>query len=297
MGVVPYEIGPDAPMEALRAQAVAARSEAIMALESKLYSGLHHDLTSDVECQVYSGNHRRSAKTDSAVGETAAMILMEGDEPIHAFYASNCGGYSEAIQNVWPTRHISESYASGHLDALIRTPVNLQKSWHFRLWLKQSPDVLCNPRLDSLLPAWSVKNFRWRREFQRNELTQMLSKENDYGRFKRIKVLKRGDSGRIIDAELIFQKKVLRVTGELKLRMMFKPALRSSAFIVKRRWGKVVLEGAGWGHGVGMCQTGARALANQTYSFQDILIHYYPAAEIGPVYRIVSSAGSVPPED
>ena len=103
-GVVPYEIGTDSPLEALKAQAVAARSEAIIALNSKLYSGEHYDLTSDVECQVFSGNRRRTEKSDLAVDETKSLILSENGKPINAYYASNCGGHSELIINVWGDR-------------------------------------------------------------------------------------------------------------------------------------------------------------------------------------------------
>jgi len=88
-GVVPYEMGNDSPLESLKAQAVAARSEAVIALTSKLYSGEYYDLTSDVECQVFSGNHKRTHITDNAVIETRGMILSEKGEPIHAYYASN----------------------------------------------------------------------------------------------------------------------------------------------------------------------------------------------------------------
>ena len=108
-GVIPYEIGPDSPLEALKAQAVAARSEAIIALTSKLYSGEHHDLTSDVECQVFSGNRRRTEKSDRAVMEIKSLILSENGKPINAYYASNCGGHSELIKNVWGDRPTPES--------------------------------------------------------------------------------------------------------------------------------------------------------------------------------------------
>lgn len=99
-GLVPYEMGGNSPLEALKAQAVAARSEAFAALNSKLYSGPNYDLTSDVECQVFSGNRKRTKSSDLAVKETKGIVLTENDDIINAYYASNCGGHSELIKNV-----------------------------------------------------------------------------------------------------------------------------------------------------------------------------------------------------
>lgn len=115
-GVVPYEIGSDSPIEALKAQAVAARTEAIVALRSELYSGEHYDLTSDVECQIFSGDHKRTVQSDLAVELTRGLILTEHGKPINAYYSSNCGGHSETIKNVWPDRPEAESYSTSQSD-------------------------------------------------------------------------------------------------------------------------------------------------------------------------------------
>jgi len=283
-GVVPYEIGGTSPLEALKAQAVAARSEAVIALTSKLYSGEFYDLTSDVECQVFSGNKKRTSLSDQAVDETAGLIISENGQPMNAYYASNCGGRAELIQNVWPGRNRLESYGMSLPDNDVRKGPSLKWSWKARRWIKSSPDVYCNPDSNTFLPGWSKKNFRWSREFTVQELTEMLTDNADLGKFKRIRVLKRGPSGRIYKARIIFERGKLDIDGELTLRQLFSPSLRSSAFYVKRRSDKVVIHGAGWGHGVGMCQSGAVAQATRGRSFEQILKHYYSKADLLNIY-------------
>ena len=283
-GVVPYEIGGSSPLEALKAQAVAARSEAVMALTSKLYSGEFYDLTSDVECQVFSGNKKRTARSDQSVSETGGLIISEGGQAMHAFYASNCGGRAELIENVWPGRNRLASYGVSLSDNLERKGPSLKWGWKARRWIRSPPDVYCNPDLNTLLPGWSKKNFRWSREFTRQELTDMLTDDRDLGLFKRIRVLKRGPSGRIYKARIVFEKGQLDIDGELTLRQLFSPSLRSSTFYVKRRGDNVVIRGAGWGHGVGMCQSGAVAQAIQGRSFEQILKHYYSKADLLNIY-------------
>ncbi len=284
LGVVPYEIGGDSPLEALKAQAVAARSEAVMALRSGLYSGPHHDLTSDVECQVFSGNHKRTAASDRAVRETSRLILWENDTPIHAYYASNCGGHSELIQNVWPERPRPQSYQLALIDDSTRHAPDLSSESAAREWIDSSPAVFCNPAGHPGLPPWSRKNFRWQRAYLFEELTSMIDTTGARGMLSGIKALERGPSGRIYRAHFIFEKDSIEVKGELSIRMMWKPALRSANFYVQKTDSGFVLKGAGWGHGVGMCQSGAVAQALQGKDFKAILKHYYPAAEAGPAY-------------
>jgi stage II sporulation protein D len=283
-GVVPYEIGGTSPLEALKAQAVAARSEAVIALTSKLYSGEFYDLTSDVECQVFSGNKKRTPLSDQAVDETAGLVISENGKPMNAYYASNCGGRAELIQNVWPGRNRLESYHVSLPDNQGRKGHSLKWNFMARRWINSSPDVYCNPDSSPYLPGWSKKNFRWSREFTVQELTTMLTDDRTLGQFKRLRVLKRGPSGRIYKARLIFESGRLDVDGELALRQRFSPSLRSSAFYVVRKGDMVIIHGAGWGHGVGMCQSGAVAQAASGGSYIQILKHYYSKADLLNIY-------------
>jgi len=283
-GVVPYEIGADSPLEALKAQAVAARCEAVIALTSKLYSGKNHDLTSDVECQVFSGNNKRTKNSDSAVIQTKGTILTEQGKPINAFYASNCGGMPELISNVWPERANSKSYSVYSSDAKKRRKQNITTERKAKKWINSMPNVYCNPNNGIELPLFSQQNFRWKRIFNKIELSKMLANNNNYGKLLEIKPIKRGVSGRIIKANFIFEQKTLHICGELKIRQMWKPALRSSCFYIEETNEDFILYGAGWGHGVGMCQSGAVSQAKQGFSYKKILNHYYPKATISIIY-------------
>lgn len=300
-GVVPYEIGPEAPIEALKAQAIAARSEAVVALKSGLYAGADFDLTSDVECQVYAGNKRRTVNTDLAISATQGQYLVENGSAINAYYASNCGGASEVIEKVWPERPRPESYAVSLVDYENREPAKnlnlVTDDVAFLDWLKGSPDVWCNPNRGIELPAFSQANFRWERSFSHAEMdanlvsnlqtSTALAIDEEFV-FKQFEVLERGDSGRIIKARIHFtNERKIEVKGELAIRQLWSPALRSSAFIIEKdaatssskepMW---KIRGAGWGHGVGMCQSGAIAMAKSGYSAEAIVSHYYPKAVV-----------------
>jgi stage II sporulation protein D len=283
-GVVPYEIGGDSPLDALKAQSVAARSEAVMALKSDLYRGKHHDLTSDVECQVFSGNHKRTENSDRAVAETRGLILADQDQPINAYYASNCGGHSELISNIWPDRPAPGTYLSGGSDTEERHNLDLSSEEKVREWIFSQPDVYCNPEKNKALPFWSRRNFRWKKIFAIDSLSKMISGSENLGQLIAIKALKRGVSGRMYQARFIFEQDSLDVSGELAIRQMWHPALRSACFVVDREGENFILNGAGWGHGVGMCQSGAVAQAIRGKSYKTILQHYYPKISINSIY-------------
>ncbi|MFA7418488.1 MAG: SpoIID/LytB domain-containing protein [Melioribacteraceae bacterium] len=283
-GVVPYEIGNDSPLEAMKAQAVAARSEAVMALNSKLYRGEHHDLTSDVECQVFSGTKKRTTSSDLAVTETKNLILSENGKPINAYYASNCGGHSELIKNVWGDRPGVESYSVSNFDSEDSNEIDLSNGVDLRKWLFSNPPSYCNPNIHGDLPTWSQNNFRWKVEITKEAISKMAAKGKDLGNLLDIKVLKRGESGRAYLAKFIFEKESLDVKGELKIRQMISPPLRSACFVVDKTDSGFVFYGAGWGHGVGMCQSGAIAMAKDGTGFEAILKHYYKKARLVNAY-------------
>ncbi len=287
-GVVPYEIGNDALIEALKSQVIAARSETVNALISGKYKGNNFDLCADVECQVFAGNNKRTPETDKAVEETKGLCLFYGDEVIGAYYASNCGGMSENIENVWPARSGPVPYWSSHFDSdeiLNYAPKNNPEEW-----IMSNPNVFCNPYYHPELPEWSKKNFRWRVEMTNGELSSNLNEIKQIGILKEIKIIERGNSGRIIKASFIGSKDSLELNSELDIRKIKTPPFRSSCFVVEKVFDdqsnvKYLFKGAGWGHGVGMCQSGAvaRAFSGQTY--EQILNHYFREAKIKSVYQ------------
>ena len=286
-GVVPYEIGSDAPIEALKSQVIAARSETVEALLSGKYRGANYDLCADVECQVFAGNNKRTTITDQAVQETRSLCLFYGNEVIGAYYASNCGGMSESVENVWPGRSGPDPYWSSHFDSdkeINYNPKNFPEDW-----IKSNPDVFCNPYFHTELPEWSKKNFRWQIEMTNDELSKNLNEIKEIGILNEIKILERGNSGRIIKARFLGSKDSLDLNSELEIRKIKKPPFRSSCFI----FDKIItsdnsvlykFNGAGWGHGVGMCQSGAIARAFSGQNFYQILKHYFPGTTIKGVY-------------
>lgn len=288
-GVVPSEIGNTSPAEALKAQAVAARSETMTALAEGNYAGDGYDICSDVNCQVYSGIAKRTEATDDAIRATRGVILSYGGKPIPAYYASNCGGFSEDVANVWPSRDRGIPCWSANFDGPGQLPPSLTIESNFREWIAASPDVYCNGEYSPGIPDWAKKNFRWRVETKAEDLSALLAKKKDIGRVLRIEPVGRGESGRMLKARFVGEKGIYEVGPELAIRQVWDPPLKSAAFIVEpvgdpARPDAFVILGAGYGHGVGMCQTGAiaRALAGQDY--RTILGHYYRGAAIGPAY-------------
>lgn len=288
-GVVPSEIGADSPLQALCAQAVAARSAAILSLTSTIYSGPHSDICSDVACQAFSGVSRCTAASDNAVTATRGQILSFEGRPVSAYYASNCGGYSDDIRNIWPDRANDRAYwKADSFDGPGKCEFDLKTEDGVRKWLEASPDCFCNPAKYKV-PTWATKNFRWTREVTVDELTSRVALKKDVGRVREIRAIKRGPSGRMIEAEFVGDKGSLKIGPELAIRQVFDPPLKSAAFVVDMKSvpGKpdtLVIEGAGWGHGVGMCQTGAVGMANAGIGFGQILNHYYPNATIEKLY-------------
>jgi SpoIID/LytB domain protein len=288
-GVVPSEIGPTAPLEALKAQAVAARSETITALVERQYAGDNYDICADVSCQVFAGKGRRNEATDQAISDTYGLIISYAGKPIPAYYASNSGGFTEDIQNVWPGRDRNIPCWTGVADGVPDAPDNLRDEVTLRKWLSEKPDAFSNAERFDELPEWSKKYFRWEVETSAEELTKLVARKKDIGRVLSIKPGKRGVSGRLIDVTFVGEKGEYTTGPELKIRQMWQPPLRSACFVVDTkgpadRSDTFIMKGGGYGHGVGLCQTGAMGRAVSGQEFTDILNHYYQQAEIIEAY-------------
>jgi stage II sporulation protein D len=286
-GVVPFEIG-GAPLEALRAQTVAARSEAMAALRNRMYAGNDFDICGDVDCQVFGGILRTTAEIDRAIRTTRGVVLQSKGVPLNAYFASNCGGYSESIENVWPWRSGKRAYWSAHPDADSLEVDSLQDEGNVRRWLAADPATFCNPQARPGLPDWSRRHWRWSLTTSADSLG-LTSNGARAGRVIRIDSVRRGNSGRIISAVFVGEKGRFRVSTELEFRQVWTPPLRSSCVVVDpqgppQRPNKFLVTGAGWGHGVGMCQSGAVGMALAGRTAEQILQHYFPTAEIAPAY-------------
>lgn len=273
-GVVPNEIGDDAPLEAMKAQAIASRSEA-------LYKILHHchkdddfDLCASVHCQVFSGLTNVTKKVKKAVGETEYMVGTYNSEIINAVYSTNCGGITENSNNVWGGKSVP--YLTSIYDGKNSYKPNLTNESKARQWILNSQQVFCNAESKR---GWIKNSYKWKKEFSKEDLEEHLNSISDLGKLKDIKILKRGNSGRILEIKILGTKNDIHIDNELQIRQAF-GGLRSSLFFVEITKDKVVFTGKGSGHGVGMCQVGAIQMAKMGYSVEEILKHYYTGIKI-----------------
>lgn len=293
-GVVPSEMPSGFPYEALKAQAVAARVEAI----SKI--GLRHpnapfDLCDDVHCQVFSGLSKQAESTNMAVESTRGIFIIYRGKITEAFYAGVCGGHTENNENVWLMD--AKSYLRGILDSKARRlSTSLQDERNVRKWIDSSPDVFCNTTRGSVPSSlnYSKKYFRWQVEYGRSELEEIIrNKTGEYfGNLMDLIPIKRGVSGRLIELEVVGTQKRFVLSRELPIRQaLSKRTLYSSCFYVQKQGGtrslpqKFILRGAGWGHGVGMCQIGAAMMAQSGKKFDQILTHYYQGVFLEKLYN------------
>ncbi|MFQ5675861.1 MAG: SpoIID/LytB domain-containing protein, partial [bacterium] len=292
-GVVPSEMPVSFPYEALKAQSIAARVEAVTKV------GLRHpyqpfDLCDEVHCQVFSGITRNAEPSDMAVESTRGIFMIYRKEITEAFYAGVCGGHTENNDNVWLMD--AKPYLRGVLDKggnRLTTPLNTETN--VKKWIDSHPNVYCNAsRADAPKSvSYSKKYFRWQVAYDRLELERIIKKKTgeDFGRLVDLVPLKRGVSGRLIDLQVVGSRKRFVINKELNIRQaLSEKTLFSACFYVKKqgRSGrfakKFILKGAGWGHGVGMCQIGAAMMANTGQKFDAILTHYYQGVHLEKLY-------------
>jgi SpoIID/LytB domain protein len=283
-GIVPVEIRLTAHDEALKTQAVAARTESIAKL------GIQHvfdpyDFCASQHCQEYGGLTRRTPRTDAAVDTTRGQVLMRDDGSlIDAVYSANCGGHTEHNDYVWSSRPnkalrgISDLYSNPEsFDSPVPTS-------QLRKWLTGVPRAYCgDPRVGDR------RKFRWSVKYSPGKLSKMVNKYRRVGDVRDINILKRGVSGRIVRLKIVGSRDVAIINKELQIRRIL-GGLRSSMFVVdimRNSSGDptlFTLHGGGWGHGVGMCQAGAEGMALREFEYSQILKHYYAGIEIKELY-------------
>jgi len=277
-GLVPAEMYSSAPMEALKAQAVAARGE----LLSKI--GRRHLadpflICAHQHCQVYRGTRAEKPRTTRAVKETRGRLLFHGDRLADCRYHSNSGGHTEDSEEAW--EGVESPELRGRWDMRGKPPaLDLTTEEGAAAFLRRPPR------------SWAAESgkagstLRWTARYAPDELDDLVKKQS-VGRVEALVPLHRGRSGRINHLEIQGTRKTVRIKGELVLRRLL-GGLRSSAFVVtsprEDSKGEWVLTGGGFGHGVGMCQNGAMGLAEHGRSFVDILLHYYKDVSVETIY-------------
>lgn len=275
-GLIPAEIFPSAPTEALKAQAVAARGEMLSKIGTR-HIGDPFRVCSQTHCQVYAGSGHETPRTTAAVEATRGEVLFEagGSELADPVYSANCGGHTENNENAWPDMHALPSLR-GHRDAAKVagdpyasgiTPENLTS------FIDKPPPAYCGSA-----KLGSTDRFRWTVTRSKADLDKLLAKYR-LGTVQSIEVLNRGVSGRARSVRVTGATRSEVIRGELRIRQTF-GNLRSSLFVVEVREGAATFRGAGFGHGVGMCQTGAIGMAETGKSYREILRHYYPGTVV-----------------
>jgi SpoIID/LytB domain protein len=272
-GLLPAEIFPNAPEEALKAQAVAARGELLAKIGTR-HIGDPFRLCSQTHCQVYGGAGRETPRTTAAVAATRGEVLFtaDGKDMADTVYSANCGGHTENNENVWPDMPALAALR-GHRDAPAAGKPDPYAAGlgaeNVARFIDQPPAAYCG---QAHLGAGD--RFRWTVKRTAAELDRLLGRYR-LGEIRAIEVPQRGVSGRALSVRVVGSARSETIRGELRIRQAF-GGLRSSLFVVELKNGDAIFRGAGFGHGVGMCQTGAVGMAETGKSYREILRHYYP---------------------
>ena len=259
------------------------------------------DVCADDHCQRYQGITKAANKhVVEAIQQTAGEILTSHGEICDARYSKCCGGAVEEFQYCW--ENIKKPYLQALPDTLPdTTPLpDLTDEAVARQWILSSPDAFCNTT-DQKVLSQVLNDFdqettdfcRWSQAYSQAEVKQLLEEKLEVQFCDIIDLipLSRGKSGRIYRLKIVGKERTLIIGKELEIRRaLSKSHLYSSAFIVEKadiKDGvpqKFIIKGAGWGHGVGLCQIGAAMMGKQGYRYEEILLHYYKGAEITKAY-------------
>lgn len=270
--ILPGEMFLSAPLETLKAQAIAARTDIFMQLGKRHLNEPWH-ICSEVHCQKIIWNGRIQDKFKEAVAQTAGMVITHnGNQVARAPYCSSAGGRTEDVRNVWFTAE--KPYLSGVWDGEKPLKLDLSKERDLKKFLETDYG-------EDNLPM--NKRHRWRVVIPQEEIDSLVNSYKKIGTLTEIKALARGVSGRIYKAEFIGKSSSFVMYGELNIRKLLNNMF-SSAFISTRTEEGWVFEGMGWGHGVGMSQMGAVSLGKKGKKFDYILKRYYPGVEIIKLY-------------
>jgi stage II sporulation protein D len=274
-GLVPAEMYPDAPAAALEAQAIAARTELLQKIGRRNLTDPFL-LCSSQQCQVYAGAGKEDPRTTRAVEKTRGMVLLrDGGGLVDIRYSASCGGHTEDNDAIW----------GGEPDPSLRGRADDPKAEITRV-----TDATIAAFLAGGERAWCAKGkhapkrFRWTERIGVTELTARLATElPEIGRVEQLVPRQRGVSGRIGVLTIKGSKATVEVAGDLRIRRLL-GGLKSTLFEVTRDGDAFVFRGAGFGHGVGMCQMGAMAMASAGKGYKDILGHYYRGTHVHKLY-------------
>lgn len=262
------------------------------------------DVCADDHCQRYQGiTKETSPHVAEAIRQTNGQILMDGEEICDARFSKCCGGITEEFQYCW--EDTPKTYLTAVRDIALgveHTLPNLTNEEEAEKWIRFNPPAFCNTQdkkiLSEVLNDYdqeTVNFYRWKETLSQEKLQQLIADKlkMDLGAILDMKAVERGKSGRISKLQIIGTEKTFTIGKELEIRRTLSDShLLSSAFVVDKydmdEQGvpqRFELIGAGWGHGVGLCQIGAAVMGEQGYHYDAILLHYYQGAKIKKLYK------------
>ncbi|WP_349509233.1 SpoIID/LytB domain-containing protein [Bacteroides fragilis] len=260
----------------------------------------HFDVCADDHCQRYQGITRASTEmVRQAIAATRGQVLMWEGNICDARFSKCCGGAFEEFQYCW--EGIKHPYLSKQRDSKTGSGLpDLRVESEADQWIRTSPEAFCNTK-DKKILSQVLKNYdqettdfyRWKIEYKQDELSELILKRSgiDYGQILDLIPVERGTSGRLVKLKIRGSKRTMTIGKELEIRRTLSTShLYSSAFVIDKADivddvpGRFILTGAGWGHGVGLCQIGAAVMGEQGYPYDTILLHYYIGATIDKLY-------------
>jgi SpoIID/LytB domain protein len=318
--VISSEMSAEAPGEFLKAHAITSRSWLAAMLERmkrtappvaaqpdsgseivRWYTREDHDLydvCADDHCQRYQGMTKVfTATADLAVSSTRGLFLTYGEEICDARFYKACGGLTEEFPSAW--EDIAIPYLRCVADSPLRHPPIVTEGEAER-WILSRPEAYCDSTdvefLRKILPSFDQETtdfYRWTVEYRREELEEIIHAKSgiDFGRLQDLVPVGRGPSGRLHRLRIVGSRREIVVGKELEIRRwLSRSHLYSSAFVVRMDRDargiptKVQFHGAGWGHGVGLCQIGAAAMTDRGFSAEQTVLHYFPNAQLRKLY-------------
>ena len=272
------EMSAQSPPEFLKAQTIAARGTVIATMGCHHYGEPYHLCNGD-HCQCFYGISRVNEQSIEAAEATAGKIPLHNGIIADTRYAKICGGVRESFDNVW------EGYNPPYLPAGFDGDEGNFRFGNWEQYIFDRPHCWCNPDIYPYPDYYDFARdlFRWKEAFTLDEIGEIVRRRtgSDIGALEQIVPLNRGASGRITRLILKGDNGEIEINGELNIRRALSPShLPSSCFTVEKNDERIIIRGAGWGHGVGMCQMGALNMALKGADCAKILNHYYPHTEL-----------------
>lgn len=323
LSVISSEMSATASKEFLKAHAVISRSWLLAQAENNFrrpeeqkyvsyyrdkeqmirwYDREDHDLfdvCADDHCQRYQGVTRAfTPLVEEVIRETRGEVLTDGIHICDTRFSKCCGGVTEKFENCWePVPH---SYLTALRDSRETTFPDLTDPVEADRWIRTAPEAFCHTTdptiLSQVLTHYDQEThdfYRWKVEYTQKQLAELIHRKSgmDFGDILDLIPLERGTSGRIIRLKIVGTRQSFIIGKELEIRRILSEShLYSSAFVVDKEDilydipQRFILTGAGWGHGVGLCQIGAAVMGAQGYSYKEILSHYFPGTELEKRY-------------